>query len=57
MLSILLGDGNDAGDNYGAGGQYAGRSGATLLLDYNLVEGTGAALPHFRMRRGIQCNR
>ena len=35
------------GDNTPAG------RGATLLLDYNLVEGTGAALPRFTMRRGI----
>ena len=31
------------------------RWGVALLLDYNVVEGADAALPHFTMERGIQC--
>ena len=41
----------------GRGDDMPADRGATLLLDYNLVEGTGAALPRFMMRRGIQCDR
>ena len=52
-LSILIGGGHDAGGKYGEGDDTpAGRS-ATLLLDYNAVEGTGAAVPQFTMRRRI----
>ena len=40
----------------GGGDTPAGQC-ATLLLDYNLPEGTDAALPRFTMRRGMQCGR
>ena len=54
MLSILIGGGHDNGGDYGVVGDTPEEGqGATLLLDYNAVEGTGAVLPHSTMRRRI----
>ena len=57
MKSILICDGHDAGATTGWGDETPAGQGIALLLDYNVVEGTGAALPHFAMRRGIHCGR
>ena len=57
MKSILICDGHDAGATTGWGDETPAGQGIALLLDYNVVEGTGAALSHFAMRRGIHCGR
>ena len=56
-VKAMLLSADDAGDNFRAGDDTSAGRGATLLLDYNLVEGTGAALPRYTMRREIQCGR
>ena len=53
VLSIFIGGGHDDGGNYKVVDDTQAGQGATLLLDYNTVEGTDAALPHFAMRKRI----
>lgn len=58
----LASDGEEVGRSWqyciSSSSSYAGTlRGVALLLDYNVVEGVGATLPHFTMRRGIQYER
>ena len=57
VLSILICNGHDAAVTTEWGDDTPAGRGVALLLDYNVVEGTDAALPHFTMGRGIQCGR